>query len=143
MARPRTLTESDFEVRPSKFPGAGLGLFAKVPVRKGDTIAYYTGKILTDKQSDREPYVSSRYLLWVCKDHWIYGEGPAAGYARLINHCHDKPNAELVVSTRWKTARIRALRAIPAGQEILYDYGPDYWETLGQHPAQGKHKGQK
>ena len=30
--------------------------------------------------------------------------------------------------TRWKTARLQALRKIEPGEEIFFDYGEDYWE---------------
>jgi uncharacterized protein len=140
MARaPRTLSAQHFEVRPSGLPQAGLGLFSSVALRRGDTIGRYTGEVLTDTDTEQEPYLSSLYLVWVCRDHWIYGEGPLANHTRFINHCHTRPNARLVVSTRWKSARIEAIRAIRPGEEILYDYGPSYWEALGIAPAQGRH----
>lgn len=141
MSRPREFQESDFDIRPSAVPGAGMGLFARTLIEPGDTIGRYTGRVLTDDESDEEPYVSSLYLLWVCKDHWIYGEGPEASYTRYINHCHDHPNAEIITSNRWKTARIAATRVILPGEEILFDYGAEYWETLGIDPSQGKHGG--
>lgn len=125
-SEPRLLTEEDFEVKDSSIPGIGLGLFARVKVRKNDTIGYYTGKILTDRQANSNRYNTSRYLLWICTDHWIDGQGKGSNYTRYINHS-EKPNAELVTSVRWKTARFRALKNIKPGQEIFFDYGEDYW----------------
>jgi SET domain-containing protein len=131
--RPKHYEESDFEVRQSSIPGIGLGLFTKVNLRKGDHIGYYTGKILTDEQANSNRYIESRYLLWVCRDWWIYGEGKEAGYTRYINHS-SKPNAELVVSVRWKTARFKALKNIKAGEELFFDYGKDYWDNMDFQP---------
>jgi SET domain-containing protein len=65
--------------------------------------------------------------MWVCRTHIILGEGPKANYTRYINH-DDTPNAFLVVSSRWKTARFDALRDIKPGEEIFFNYGEDYWE---------------
>ena len=135
---PRVFTESDFEVRPSPVPGAGVGLFSLVNIEPGDTIGYYTGKVITDKQADSKPYVHSLYLLYICKNHWLYGEGKWANYTRFINHDGEHPNAELIVSTRWKTARFHALRRIRPGHEIFFDYGPEYWEALGVTPQKVK-----
>jgi SET domain-containing protein len=126
--KPRKFDETAFEVKKSSIEGIGLGLFAKEKIHKGDTIGYYTGRILTDAQTERKPYVDSHYILWVCKDYNILGEGREANYTRYINHS-DRPNARLVVSTRWKTARFEALKKIKPGEEIFFDYGPYFWEN--------------
>jgi len=119
-------TDEHFEVKRSGIKGAGKGLFTQKTIRPGDTIGHYTGKILTDKQTERKPYSESVYIMWVCKDHNILGEGPLSNYTRYINH-KSKPNSQIVTSNRWKTARIEAIKHIRAGQEIFIDYGPDYW----------------
>lgn len=118
----------DFVVRKSTIKGAGKGLFAKALLRPGDTIGAYTGKVLTDRQAGRSPYIDSDYMLWVCRDCNILGEGPLANHTRYINHS-DKPNSCIVTSTRWKKARIEVTKRILPGQEIFMDYGPDYWEA--------------
>ena len=124
-------TADSFEIKNS--PGRGKGLFAKVRIGKGETIGYYTGEIMRDWHSTRDPYRSSLYLLWVCKDHWINAVGPKSNYSRYMNHS-DTPNAELIVSTRWKTARIESLRSIKPGEEIFYSYGDEYWEAMEVDP---------
>jgi len=116
-----------FEVRTSSIEGAGQGLFSRVIVGLGETIGEYTGIVLSDNQVNRAPYVNSQYVLWVCKDCNIVGEGPLANHTRYINH-HDYPNARMVCSTRWKKARIEATKIIRPGQEIFINYGPYYWE---------------
>ena len=128
----RVLTRSDFDVRESSIAGIGQGLFPRITVYRGDTVGPYTGDVLTDKEAEQDPYVSSLYNVWVCKDYWICGEGPEASYTRYINHS-DEPNARLVISSRWKTVRIEALKRIWPGQEIFIDYGPEYWECVGIH----------
>ena len=123
--------EDDFEVKPSSIEGIGLGLFSKTRIRKGDVIGHYTGLRLTEDQANNEPYVNSRYLVWICKDWYLDAQGAEGNYTKFINHS-SKPNAELVTSTRWKTANIRALKRIEPGQEIFFDYGDEYWEVLGE-----------
>lgn len=129
--KPVWFSEEDFEVKPSTVQGIGLGLFARVRLRKGDVVGHYTGKRLTDDQANNEPYVNSRYLVWICKDWYIDGAGAEGNYTRYINHS-EKPNAELVTSTRWKTAKIQALQRIEPGEEIFFDYGEEYWSILGE-----------
>jgi SET domain-containing protein len=126
---PRVLGEEDFEIKPSSIPGIGLGLFARRTIRKGDTIGPYTGKVITDAQAEREPYVRSHYILWVCRDCNIVAEGSRAAYTRYINHS-DRPNARFVISTRWKKARVEAIKRIRTGEEIFLDYGPYFWDAV-------------
>ncbi|MCZ8343294.1 MAG: SET domain-containing protein-lysine N-methyltransferase [Leptospira sp.] len=126
-------SEKDFIVKPSSVPGIGMGLFTKQTLYKGDTVGFYAGKIITDDEAESPKYIDSKYLLWICKDWWIYGEGKLSNYTRYINHS-DKPNAELVTSVRWKTARFRVLKSIPEGSEIFFDYGKDYWDNVDFKP---------
>ena len=120
-------TENDFEIRTSTIEGAGIGLFARHAIGEEDTIGYYTGEVITEKEFHDPDRPFSAYVMWVTKDHILVGEGPKANYTRYINH-DDEPNAFLVVSSRWKTARFQALRDIELGEEIFFDYGEDYWE---------------
>lgn len=131
--KPIVYAEKDFIVKPSSVPGIGMGLFTKQALYKGDTVGYYAGKIITDDEAESPKYIDSKYLLWICKDWWIYGEGRQSNYTRYINHS-DKPNAELVTSVRWKTARFRVIKAIPEGGEIFFNYGKDYWDNVDFKP---------
>ncbi|TGK01360.1 SET domain-containing protein [Leptospira langatensis] len=133
--RPQILTEEDFVIRESNIPGIGMGLFPKETLIKGDTVGFYTGRILDDRLANSAKYCESKYLLWICKDHWIYGEGKESNYTRYINHS-TKPNVRLVVSTRWKTARFEAMRKIKAGEELFFDYGDEYWIHLDVSPLE-------
>jgi len=127
MPKPRKFTDKDFEIRTSTIEGAGRGLFAKVAINEGDTIGYYTGKPMSEEEFHREDRPFNAYVLWVCRTCIIDGEGEGSNYTRFINHSDD-PNAFLVVSSRWKTARFEALREIKPGEEIFFNYGEDYWE---------------
>jgi hypothetical protein len=127
MPKPKALSASDFEIRTSTVKGAGRGLFTKVPITEEGTIGHYTGEIIGEQEFYDPERPFSAYVLWVCRTHIIIGEGPKANYTRYINHS-DEPNAFLVVSSRWKTARFEALRDIEPGEEIFFDYGEDYWE---------------
>lgn len=125
------MTEGDFAVMPSSIPGIGLGLFAGKRLRKGDVIGHYTGVRLTEEEANNEPYVHSRYLVWICKDWYLDAQGSAGNYTKYINHSAT-PNAELATSTRWKVALIRAITRIEPGDEIFFDYGDEYWDVLGE-----------
>ncbi len=128
---PVWLRQEDFVIRESTVKGIGYGLFARTRIRKGDMIGHYTGKQLTENEANNEPYVNSRYLVWICKDWYIDGEGPLGNYTRYINHS-SSPNTELLTSTRWRTAAIRAIKRIEPGEELFFDYGDEYWNVLGE-----------
>ena len=122
-------TADSFEIRSSTIPEAGRGLFSLVQISIEDTIGYYTGKILNNKTFNNPRRPRSDYILYLCNDYIIIGEGPLANYTRYINHSSKRPNAFLIVSTRWKTARFEAIEEINPGDEIFFNYGENYWES--------------
>jgi hypothetical protein len=127
------LGPEDFEVRPSTISGAGDGLFTRVSINEEETIGFYTGELITYDELANGRFSGSDYLLGLTRRWLIAGEGPKAGYTRYINH-HSEPNALLITSTRWKTARFVATRTIAAGEEIFFNYGELYWEAAGKVP---------
>ncbi len=138
--KPVVWTKDAFEIRRSTIPGAGKGLFAAVDIEVEDMIGYYTGEVIDNDELEDGVHSDSIYILWVSQTHIIVGEGPRANYTRYINHSN-RPNAFLVVSTRWKTARFEALRKIRSGQEIFFDYGEDYWNQMEFSPKRPKRIG--
>ena len=103
-----------------------MGLFSRVAIDLEETIGYYTGKVITETELFDEGKCSgSNYIMWVCTNHIIVGEGPKANYTRYINHS-DEPNAFLIVSTRWKSARFECVNPIRPGDEIFFNYGDEY-----------------
>ena len=92
-----------------------MELFSLVQISIEDTIGYYTGKILDNKTFNNPRRPPSDYILYLCNDYIIIGEGPLANYTRYINHSSKRPNAFLIVSTRWKTARFEAIEEINPG----------------------------
>jgi len=127
MPKAKKWNAEHFDIRTSTIEGAGRGLFTKVAIAEEDTIGYYTGKLISEEEFHREDRPFNAYILWVCRTCIIDGQGEGSNYTRFINHS-DQPNAFLIVSTRWKTARFEALRDIAPGEEIFFNYGEDYWE---------------
>ena len=75
---PQKWNADAFEVRPSTIPKAGNGLFALVHISLEDTIGYYTGKVLDNKAFHDPKRPASDYILYLCNNHIILGEGPLA-----------------------------------------------------------------
>ncbi|MFP4282068.1 MAG: SET domain-containing protein-lysine N-methyltransferase [Opitutales bacterium] len=123
-------------MRPSTLAGAGLGLFAEVAFEEDEPIGPYTGELITYEELAAGRFAGSDYLLGLTARYLIAGEGPQAGPTRYINHSR-QPNAWLIVSTRWKTARFVACRRIEPGEEIFFDYGEAYW-TASRESARAR-----
>src|SRR4051812_5446348 len=99
---------------------AGLGLFALKPIKKGEFIAHYTGRIITNAEADR---LWTKYLFEL-NSRWTVDGSPRRNIARYINHSC-RPNAETDI--KRGEILISAMKNIEAGDEITYDYGKDHF----------------
>ncbi|WP_130226994.1 SET domain-containing protein [Bradyrhizobium sp. Leo121] len=98
----------------------GLGLFATRRIEKGEKIVEYSGS--------RIPYpskIQNRYLMEVSSRTSIDGS-VRSNVGRYVNHSC-RPNCRPVMNTRGRVYFF-ALRSIPAGEEITFDYGREYLE---------------
>jgi uncharacterized protein len=102
---------------------AGLGLFARVPIKKGQFIIRYTGKkIRTDTADD----LDTRYLFEI-NTRWTIDGSNRRNRARYINHSC-RPNAEVYFVKH--VIKIRAIKNIKPGDEITYHYGRNYFNAF-------------
>ncbi len=99
----------------------GRGMFAAESIPKGACIIEYSGRPATAKQQREN---TGKYLFWTSDTTMIDGN-IAANKARFINHAC-RPNCEIDVKN--KRIYVFAKRAIKAGEELTYDYGPEYFE---------------
>ena len=114
--------DARFEIRRSK-PGMGQGLFAVVPIRKGDFILEYTGKKIPTALADT---MTSRYLFEIDKD-WTIDGSARSNTARYINHACD-PNTEAEIENG--RIMIHAVRNIKKGEELTIDYDSEYFDEF-------------
>jgi len=98
----------------------GLGLFTNVAMKKGDKIIEYIGEKITPEEADRR---GGKYLFEVDKKLTLDGKA-RSNIARYINHSC-VPNAEAEVD--GKQVFIYAKKKIEAGEELLYNYGKEYF----------------
>lgn len=102
---------------------AGFGLRALKDFKKGDVLLDYTGPIITNDEADENP---NRYLFRLDDEKTIDGS-PRSNLARYINHgC--KPNAQAVHDEAKDRIYIEAIKKIIDGDEITYNYGPEYFD---------------
>ncbi len=102
-----------------KRSAAGLGLFAAQDIPAGRFIVEYWGRLVTDDEADR---IGGKYLFSLENGKTIDGT-TRENTARYANHAC-RPNAES--RTAGNRMFLYALKRIPAGTEITYDYGKEY-----------------
>src|SRR5260370_29977242 len=93
------------------------GVYTTAPIKRRSIVAEYTGPRLTNSQADDIYEHSPRTYLFglVDGEHAVDG----AGIAAFINHsCHPNCEADEIRGP----VSIRAIRNIPAGEELAYDY---------------------
>jgi len=107
-------------VRNSKIHGRGV--FARRDIPKGARIIEYTGKIITNEEADEiglDEVGGHLHTMFFTVDDKRVIDGRQGGDARYINHgC--EPNCETVQD--GEQIFIMALRNIPKGEELAYDY---------------------
>ena len=110
-----------YEIRRSGIQGRGL--FAARRIRPGQRIIEYTGPKISndeaDKRYDEEKMTRHHTFLFTLDDDTCIDGNVRTNVARLINHSCD-PNCEAINDR--KRIFIEAIRTIPAGTELVYDY---------------------
>lgn len=95
------------------------GVFATLPIQKGERLIEYTGRKLTPAQTDRS---QSDYIFMLNKKICIDGKNTA----RYINHsCAPNCEAEIDRGRIW----IKTFRNIKEGEELVYNYSYDLKES--------------
>lgn len=104
-------------------PIHGLGAFARVDIPKRTRIIEYAGEKISNAEADRryDDAAMRRHhtFLFILNDRTCLDAAFEGNEARFINHSCD-PNCEAVIERGhiW----IDALKTIPAGTELVYDY---------------------
>ena len=106
-----------------KRSSAGLGLFALVEFKKGDSVVEYSGERITTEEADER---GGKYLARLNKDWTIDGKG-RDNLARYINHAC-KPNCFYEMNEEETRIFAIAKRKIKPGEELSVNYGKAYFE---------------
>ena len=119
----RKATVSKVAVRNS--PIHGRGMYAVADIAKGERVIEYRGAIISWKEADERPPSDPNdpnhtFLFSLSDGKRVIDASQNGNDARWINHSCD-PNCE-TEETEDGRVYIEALRAIPAGEELHYDY---------------------
>ncbi len=141
-AQGQSAYEPNLEIRTSRIPHAGNGVFTKVAIPKGAYLGAYTGEFITEAEHWRR-----------AKDNrWQYMMGlldcaiPNTGGIATIDGIHGNvftrmnyapaefQNVKFEKTCEAPFVRIMALRDIAAGEELWVDYGPRYRYDFMEDP---------
>lgn len=108
----------------------GNGVFALVPIAKGERLIEYKGRRRTHAEVDADDsgdVESGHTFLFTLNDDYVIDANFQGNSARWINYSCD-PNCEAVLeededAPEKSRVFIEAKRAIKPGQELTYDYG--------------------
>ncbi|MDR3571308.1 MAG: SET domain-containing protein [Candidatus Pacebacteria bacterium] len=121
--------EEHLRIKKSGLPGAGFGVYTTVPRREGDKLGEYKGKRVFHP-------IDGPYVLQIAANEFVNAnrstDGPMryANMARRGDQIDGRParnNANFKVNWRLRVPIVKASKNIPAGKEILANYGRDYW----------------
>ena len=107
------------------------GLYASQNIKSGKIIINYKGKVITKKETDKNPKYDNDKAIYLFNLNNRYDLDGDFKYniARLINHSCN-PNCE--VDGKGLKLWIVAIRDIKKGEELSYDYGFGYDEDYKQ-----------
>ena len=131
------LLEKQLYVKKSGLPNAGKGLFTKKFIPKGTRIVEYKGRISTWKEVKDEDGKNG-YIFFVTRNHVIDALPHKKALARYANDARGLTRVKGILNnsdyiTDGLTPYIESKKDIPAGAEILVDYGKDYWKVIREN----------
>ncbi len=110
-------------------PALGWGVFARRKFKKMEFIAEYSGLLRKSKRSDREnAYCFEHTFSSGVKTPYTIDAQEKGGIGRLVNH-GTFANLQSSLATIDFLSHVVLItnKEIEAGEQLVYDYGPDYW----------------
>lgn len=134
--------ESMLSVRGSTVPAAGLGVFTRVPIKRGTPLGYYTGELITATEEAAlypDPAHPATYVLRVRRSDGGHVSVDAANVAHWTKYINDPyGNARMTPNVSFQdNGLVVAVRDIPCEAELLVSYGDGYWAHTPEEPASG------
>jgi SET domain-containing protein len=126
--------EKDLEIRASRIPHAGNGVYTKVAIPKGAYLGAYGGEFITDEEYQRRANANRwQYMMGLldCAKPHTGGITTIDGidgnvFTRMNYAPAEFRNVKFEKICEAPFVKILALRDIAAGEELWVDYGPRY-----------------
>lgn len=130
------LLEKQLVVKSSTLPNSGKGLFTKKFISKGTRIVEYKGKRTTWKEVDIDEGHNG-YIYYINRNNVIDAMPFPKHLGRYANDAQGLTrvkgitnNSNYVADMDTMRVYIEAVKDIPAGGEILVQYGKEYWDVI-------------
>lgn len=124
------------EVKESSLPNAGMGLFTKINLNKGDIVTEYKGRRCTWKQVEDD--VDNGYIYHIDDENVIDAKKVMKSFGRYANDALGlmrikgiTNNAEYVEENN--RVYIVAKRNLKPGDEVFVPYGRLYWKQVKEN----------
>ncbi len=123
------------QVKKSRLPNSGKGLFTDKLIKKDEIVVEYKGEIVTwaecEKRANND---GGGYAFYITKKHCIDAFPTKDALGRYANDARGLARVEGIrnnskYDVRSKRCYIVATRNIKAGEEILVHYGQAYWNV--------------
>ena len=123
------------ELRVSVAPagGKGLGVFAEEDAAVERWVGRYRGTLVTRDETARRYGGREPEYLFRLDDDLFLDAQDSEHFSRFINHAEDA-NLRLSVCVEERHVDFVAARPISVGDELCFDYGPDYWSAMEADP---------
>lgn len=113
----------------------GKGMFARKPLKKGETVFIFKGKVFHKVNKGKEDTYGNPNAIGIAKDMWI---SPRGNFQYINHSCN--PNMGIK-----GTVTFVALRDIKKGEELTFDYSiieedRDWVMKNGEKPGKGFRK---
>jgi SET domain-containing protein len=130
------LLEKQLVVKRSTISDSGKGLFTKKPIPKGTRIVEYKGKTSTWKEVNIDEGRNG-YIYYINRKNVIDAMPFPQHLARYANDAQGLSkvkgitnNCRYVADMDTMKVYIESVKDIPAGAEILVQYGKEYWDVI-------------
>ena len=111
----------------------GLGVFAASPLSAGAYVSRYHGKVMAREES-RQFYqaqgVAGDYRLGIDEVFEIDAQN-STHFSRFFNHA-EEAHMMCMIDPSSQRADFFATRDIGSGEELVFDYGVEYWRNRPQ-----------
>ena len=122
-------------LKKSRMRNAGFGAFAKMDIPKGLRLAEYKGKRLTSEQVEKLPNSKLHYLFEINMKSGanVYVDARLMKYSNWCRYVNSikKPHQKKKENVRYYQYKqkiwLKAMRKIKKGEELICDYGDEYW----------------
>jgi SET domain-containing protein len=135
---PIELPESDYlYTEISQIENAGNGLYTAIKIFKGEIIAIYKGRVLSEQQIEKRIALKQDQYFMNLPNGCILDAGKTNGFAKYANDAQAfenrnfKNNAIISMDDEENICLI-AKRNIKEGEEIFCNYGKRYWKKHGK-----------